>query len=222
MPEQPSATGNSLPSASKKVPAWPLFTAIFLGVCFWGWIFGTPWGNFWWKITIATAVLSGFSLWVNRADLRRDLFFSLRHLTHGVLTAALLYAIFWLGGNLLPYVIPSSETMITAVYASRAALPGWVISLLLIFIIAPAEEIFWRGLVQKYLSALTSPRFGIIVGAMIYALVHLWANNGVLVLAAFVCGIIWGWQYHKSGSLAGPIISHIIWDMAVFIFAPLD
>lgn len=203
------------------VAAWPLFVAVFLSVCFWGWIFGTPWGNFWWKMTAAAVVLSGFSLWVNRADLSLDLCFSLRHAGYGILSAVLLYAVFWLGGELLRGVIPASGDMIAAVYAVRTALPEWAICLLLVFIIAPAEEIFWRGLVQKRLVALTNPRFGLIAGALIYALVHLWAKNGVLLPAAFICGIIWGWQYQRSGSLAGPIISHALWDAAVFIFIPL-
>jgi membrane protease YdiL (CAAX protease family) len=203
------------------VAAWPLFVAVFLGVCFWGWIFGTAWGNFWWKMTAAAVVLSGFSLWINRAVLPRDLCVSLRHAGFGILSAVLLYAVFWVGGELLRRVIPVSGNMIAAVYAVRTALPEWSICLLLVFIIAPAEEIFWRGLVQKRLAALTNPHFGLIVGALIYALVHLWAKNGVLLPAAFVCGIIWGWHYHRSGSLAGPIISHALWDATVFIFIPL-
>ena len=64
--------------------------------------------------------------------------------------------------------------------------------------------------------------FGLILGAVLYALVHLWAKNGVLILAAFVCGLVWGRQYLKNGSLIGVIVSHVLWDITVFIVAPLD
>jgi membrane protease YdiL (CAAX protease family) len=200
---------------------WPLLAAVFLSVCFWGWIFGTSGGNFWWKMTAAGIILSGISLWLNRNDRRRDYDFSLRQAGFGLLNAAALYLIFLAGGELLRLVFPGSGENIGAVYAARTQLPDWQIGVLLAVIIAPAEEIFWRGLIQKRLAALTSPTFGLGLGAVTYALVHLWAGNPVLLVAAFVCGVVWGGLYQHSGSLAGPIISHIVWDITIFLVWPL-
>jgi len=199
----------------------PLLVAVFLAVCLWGWIFGLEWGNFWWKMGVSAAVLAGYSLWINRADLHLDYRFSRRFVGFGILSAVFLYGIFWIGSHLLQHLVPSSRELIGAVYTTKSALPAWVIVLLLAFVIGPAEEIFWRGLVQKYLVAATNQQFGLILGAVLYALVHLWAKNGVLMLAAFVCGLVWGRQYLKSGSLIGVIVSHVLWDIAVFIVVPL-
>ncbi len=199
----------------------PLLAAVFLAVCFWGWIFGLPWGNFWWKMTAAAVVLSSFSLWYNRGALVHDYRVSLRHLGAGLLSAVLLYLIFWFGGELLQLLFPASGEKIGAVYATKSQLPHWLIAVLLVGIIAPAEEIFWRGFIQKRLVAATSPRFGLLLATSIYTLVHLWAGNPVLLLAAFVCGLIWGWLYQRSGSLSGPIFSHVLWDVSIFILLPL-
>ncbi len=211
-----SATGGQSPTS-----LWPLLTAVFLAVCFWGWIFGIDWWNFWWKMTIAGVCLSALSLWVNRGELRREFRFSAHDILLGLLSAVFLYLIFYLGGIVLRTISPVSGDYIGAVYNTKAALPTWAITLLLIIIIAPAEEIFWRGLVQKYFIRATCPNVGLVFGAAIYALVHLWAGNPVLVLAAFVCGLVWGWQYRQNGSLVGVILSHAIWDVAVFIVIPL-
>jgi len=200
----------------------PLLAAVFLAVCFWGWIFGLEWGNFWWKMTSAGVVLSGFSLWFNRRDLRADYCFTFANVGLGVAVAIALYAVFWAGGLFLGILFPGSRELIGSVYATKTALPEWTIALLLVCIIGPAEEIFWRGLVQKHLITATNSNVGLILAALIYALVHLWAKNGVLVLAAFVCGLIWGWLYLQRGSLIPVIVSHALWDVAIFIIAPLD
>lgn len=172
-------------------------------------------------MTASTGILAGISLGINRADLRSEYRLSWSVTGTGILSALILYGIFWVGGHFLRAVFPGSGELISAVYATKAAVPPWVIALLLIFVIGPAEEIFWRGLVQKHLMAATSPGFGLLAGALIYTLVHLWAKNGVLLLAAFVCGLAWGWQYMKNRTLTGVIISHVLWDVAVFIIAPL-
>jgi len=55
----------------------------------------------------------------------------------------------------------------------------------------------------------------------LYAAVHLTSRNPVLVLAALVCGLVWGYQYLKFKSVLANIISHICFDLAVFLFLPL-
>ena len=86
----------------------------------------------------------------------------------------------------------------------------------------PAEEIFWRGYVQNALSKRWSPNVGFIVTTLVYALVHIWSFNFMLVMAALVVGAIWGLAYRlypqKLGAL---IVSHAVWDVAVFVVFPI-
>lgn len=170
----------------------------------------------------ATAFLAAYSLWFNRRDWLKDYRFARWAPALGLGSALLLYLIFWSGGWLLTAVVPASGAAIAAVYAPASILPSWSIVLLLVLLIAPAEEIFWRGLVQKRLVAATGPYFGLILGALFYALVHLWAANMVLVLAALVCGLFWGIMYLKTGSLFPGIISHALWDVLIFVIIPLN
>jgi len=173
MPTQHSPSGDSPDRAHNEISVRPLLAAVFLAVCFWGWIFGLEWGNFWWKMTAAGVILSGFSLWFNRRDVRADYHFTFADVALGVAVAVVLYAVFWAGGLLLGILFPGSREMIGSVYATKTALPEWTIALLLVCIIGPAEEIFWRGRVQKHLIAATNSNVGLILAALIYALVHL-------------------------------------------------
>ena len=98
----------------------------------------------------------------------------------------------------------------------------WLLSILLLILIGPAEEIFWRGYVQNALSKRWNPNTGFIVTTLVYALVHIWSFNFMLVMAALVVGAIWGLAYRlypqKLGTL---IVSHAVWDVAVFVLFPI-
>jgi len=54
----------------------------------------------------------------------------------------------------------------------------------------------------------------------LYALVHVGSGNPMLVLAAAACGFFWGWLYMKTGSALLVIVSHTVWDIAVFLIVP--
>jgi membrane protease YdiL (CAAX protease family) len=61
---------------------------------------------------------------------------------------------------------------------------------------------------------------GLFLVAGLYAAVHLTSRNPVLILAALVCGLVWGYQYLKFKSVLANIVSHILFDLAVFLFFP--
>ena len=62
----------------------------------------------------------------------------------------------------------------------------------MLLLIGPAEEIFWRGYVQRTLSKRWNPNAGFVVATLIYALVHAGSCNFMLVMAALVVGAAWG------------------------------
>ena len=99
---------------------------------------------------------------------------------------------------------------------------AWLLTALMLFLIGPAEEIFWRGYVQKSLQQRWNPNMGFVVTTAIYALVHAGSCNFMLVMAALVAGAAWGLLYRffpeKFGAI---IISHALWDVAVFVWFPI-
>ena len=61
---------------------------------------------------------------------------------------------------------------------------------------------------------------GFLVATFLYTAVHIATGNMVLVFAALVCGLFWGWLYMKYRSMIINVISHTVWDVGVFILLP--
>lgn len=198
-----------------------LIIGIAAAVFSWLLLFGLEITDFWWGMTIAAGLLASWSLVYAGRDRKSMFFFETSHIAWGVLSAFLLYAVFWAGDFLSQIIFDFAAGQIESIYARREQSSIWVIAPLLFFIIAPAEEIFWRGMVQRIFSRRIGSIWGWLAAALIYAVVHLWAANFVLFMAALICGLFWGWIYMRFGSLWPGIISHAIWDILIFLIAPL-
>jgi hypothetical protein len=179
-------------------------------------------GNFWVKIALAAAALALISLVIMGSDERRQLFsVRRRHIWVGVVTAAILYGVFALGKWVLTALLPFSSAEIAEVYALREELSPWLIASLLLFITGPAEEIYWRGFLQRVLVRKIGPMSGLFLAAALYGLAHIWAVNLSLMLAAFVAGVVWGWIFLIERSLVPVIVSHALWSVTIFVLWPL-
>lgn len=173
-------------------------------------------------MTIASGILAIWSIfWAG--DERKSIFaFKPKFILWGVLSAAVLYLIFWLGNIISIQLFPFASGQINAVYANKLQLQNWQIALLLLFWIGPAEEIFWRGMSQRVFSKYFGANTGWVFGAFVYAVVHIWSLNLILIMAALIGGLYWGWIYKRLGSLWPGIISHALWDIAIFLIFPLQ
>ena len=108
------------------------------------------------------------------------------------------------------------------IYELRAQAPKAAIATALALAIGPGEELFWRGLVQRSLQA----RFGRIgaalVASSIYGGIHLVSNNLTLTGAAATAGLFWGSLYVVEQRMAPLIVSHVAWDIWIFLIAPTE
>jgi len=87
-------------------------------------------------------------------------------------------------------------------------------------VIAPAEELFWRGLVNRYLAQRIGDVPGNALGAGLYGAIHLVSGNLTLIGAATVAGGFWSLQHLASNRMAPLIISHVAWDVWIFLVRP--
>jgi membrane protease YdiL (CAAX protease family) len=183
----------------------------------WGW---RP-GGFWMLIAAGTALLGLLGLELRRgwlADpgpLQGD--FAL-----GLGAAVVLYAAFWALRILLPRVWAGGLVQLDVVYGLMTAAPWQLEALLIALVVAPGEELFWRGLVLPGLAErVPRPWMAVVGAAVIYGAAHLFSGDVVLALAALGGGLAWGALYQKTGRLAPVIVSHVLWDLAVLLFFPL-
>lgn len=180
--------------------------------------------DFWWSMSAVLAGLLVFGTaldrgWINR--IFREIHIGpARKILLGVLSAALLYAVFFAGNALSRIFLPFAGDGIHQVYSFKSGASSLRIAVLMSLLIGPGEELFWRGFLQRRWQI----RFGTVTGFFLstglYTLVHVPSGNPMLVLAAGVCGLFWGWLYLRFHSVLLLVVSHTLWDLAVFLLLP--
>lgn len=183
--------------------------------------FAVPVGNFWVKITCSASLLAAVGLISSRRELKTLFAFKWSHVVVGVVAALVLYGVFAIGKVVSSYMFSFAPGQIQSVYATKTQLHPVVIGLLLVFVMGPAEEIYWRGFVQRVLVERYGAWAGVLGAAAIYTLVHVVSWNFMLVVAAAVCGLFWGVLFHRQKNLIPLIISHSLWDLTIFVLFPM-
>lgn len=194
-----------------------LFTALFsfqhLGpLDFWWWLSGN-------LFILLLVIFLGDREY--RAHIREDF----KHNTQkkilwGIASAFLLYGIFWFGKLAIGWVIPQALPSIGDVYQFKNSASPTRIFFLMLLVIGPGEELFWRGFLQRNLQKHLNPWTGFLLATLLYSAIHLPTGNLVLVAAALVCGLFWGFIYLRTNSLLVIIFSHTLWDILVILLLP--
>lgn len=201
-----------------------LVFTIVLAAVLWAVMFSpltAPYVNFWWMMTASALTLSILSTCFNRGWWHA-VRFGWGEVLAGVGIAAALWGIFWTGDKVSSWLFDFARPQVDLIYGMKEGESLWLLSLLMLVLIGPAEEIFWRGYVQRTLSARWSPDAGFAVTTLVYALVHAASCNFMLVMAALVAGVVWGGLYRLFPQRLGAIIvSHAVWDVAVFVWFPI-
>lgn len=140
----------------------------------------------------------------------------------GLASAAGLYGIFQAGDRMARRIMPAGDREIAGIYELRAAAPRAAIAAALAGVIGPGEELFWRGLVQGRLMQRFGRLRGTLIASSIYGGVHLVSENLTLTGAAATAGLFWGALYAREQRMAPLIISHITWDIWIFLVAPTE
>jgi len=186
----------------------------------------SPWTaphlNFWWAMLCSALILIALSAAFGR-DWRPQLRPSLRAVAIGLVSAVALWGVFYLGHLLATALFAFAQPQVGAIYGMRDGSSHLWIALLLLFVVGPAETIFWQGLVQRQLMARRGDLAGFALTTLIYSLVHVWSFNLMLLLAAAVCGAFWGalYMWLKPRNLWPLLVSHAVWDVMVFILFPI-
>lgn len=185
----------------------------------------SPWTaphvNFWIMMTCSGLALTAYSTWAQKGWWK-DIKLDASNIILGIALAAALWGIFWIGDKLSSLMFDFARPQVNLIYGMKEGENPWVLTFLMLFIIGPAEEIFWRAYIQKNFSKRWNPNIGFIVTTLVYSLVHISKFNFMLIMAAMVAGIVWGLAYRFFPERLGAIIiSHAIWDCAVFIWFPI-
>ena len=177
--------------------------------------------NFWWMMTGSASILAMFASMFNSGWWKK-ISLTPSNIIFGIGIAITLWGIFWIGDKLSQLLFHFARPQVDQIYGMKDGESTWLLTALMLFLIGPAEEIFWRGYIQQQLSMRWNPNVGFIITTAIYALVHASSFNFMLTMAALVAGFVWGLLYRfYPEKLGAIIISHALWDVAVFIWFPI-
>ncbi|RBP95013.1 hypothetical protein DFO70_10343 [Cytobacillus firmus] len=140
-------------------------------------------------------------------------------ISYGALSGFLLYGLFWAGYSLFEIFNLPLVNQVEKLYGRFSPSFIWHY-IVLILIIVPGEEVFWRGFVQKRLMKHTTVKLSIILSSLLYSSVHLYSGYWMLAFAALIAGLFWGWLYAWKRSIPLVIVSHLIFDLLLFVLLP--
>ncbi|GAC1443222.1 MAG: hypothetical protein NVSMB55_16270 [Mycobacteriales bacterium] len=184
------------------------FAATFLG----------PKSRFWQRMTRTGLMLGGAALAAD-ADLRAARP-KPKDVVTGAAIAAALYGVFAVGDRLARVIMPNGADDIGEVYQLRTLRPKGEIAARLAGIIGPAEELYWRGLLQSELTRRYGPVKGALAATAAYGGVHVCTRNPTLIGAATVAGGGWSALSAAGVSMPALVISHVLWDIWIFLVQP--
>lgn len=151
--------------------------------------------------------------------------------SRGFGAAALLFGVSWGFTKLVAPAGSDRESWLARLYLqlgdpSMLRKNVWVVVLVLL-VMAIAEEIVWRGLVTSLLAEVVGARRAWVWAAVLYSVAHiptLWALkdpvagwNPVLPAAALGCGLVWGYLARRFERLFPSIFSHVLFDWTVLM-----
>jgi membrane protease YdiL (CAAX protease family) len=180
--------------------------------------FRGPRERFWPRMTGTGLVLGTLALAAD-PDLRRTRIRG-RDVPLGAASAAGLYAIFRVGDRMARKIMPTGGEDIDEVYALRSLRPAGELAARLTLIIGPAEELFWRGLVQRRLAARLGRWRGGAAAAVAYGGAHVSTGNLTLTGAAATAGAYWSALAAAGMPMGALIVSHVVWDVWIFLVRP--
>ena len=180
--------------------------------------FNGPRERFWQRMTRTGLVRGGWALLTSRPSRRVGV--GPWRILAGLLSAAGLYLTFAVGDRFARRYVPGGDAQIRDIYTLRTLRPRPEIATRLALVIGPAEEVFWRGLVQTELMRRYGRWPGAALAAAAYGGVHVTTGNFTLFGAAGIAGAHWCALYAAGVPLGALVVSHVAWDVWIFLVQP--
>ncbi|RNF38514.1 CPBP family intramembrane glutamic endopeptidase [Planococcus salinus] len=172
---------------------------------------------FWYMYSFALLVLISFAIVYGMIF---DEMVTWKSLIYGIGYGTVIYAIVAAGFQLLQLFPVNIEQSVESFLSAFAPTSIWHY-LLLMFIIVPGEEFFWRGFVQQKLKQYLPTSFAILVASVLFGLALALGGFWPGMLAAIVAGAILGILYEWKKSMPAIIVTHLVMIVLLFLILPL-
>jgi membrane protease YdiL (CAAX protease family) len=100
---------------------------------------------------------------------------------------------------------------------------GFVVFALFVAVGAPiAEELFFRGLLQRSLQRFLPGALGIVAAAVLFGVAHVGSTEGAALPALVIFGVVLGVLYDRTGRLGPGIVAHMTFNSITVIQLALN
>lgn len=172
---------------------------------------------FWYMYTFSILVLMSIAMLYTKI---LDEMPTWKSLIYGLVFGGLIYALIAGGFQLMQWSPLTVEKSVRSFLNTNAPASIWHY-LLLMFLIVPGEEIFWRGFVQQELKKYMSLKWTILLSSALFALAIGISGFWLGALAGLAAGLVLGGLYEWKRSMPLLIITHLVMIVLLFLIAPL-
>lgn len=174
--------------------------------------------TFWYFYSFTILFLMGVSLlYAKVEDEVQTLEYLLLGVGYGTLTYFLFAASYWLI-DVIPFL---SVAPIHRFLETFGPTTIWHF-ILLFFIIAPAEEFFWRGFVQQYFKKYLPTFYAVLAASVLFSISLLVGGFIYGALAGLFSGLLWGLLYEWKKSMPLLIVTHSTALILLFLVLPIE
>lgn len=172
---------------------------------------------FWYFYTFTILFLMSIAFYYAKIE---DELKTFQYFILGIIFGTLTYILMLVGYKLID-IAPFTSTKSVDAFVTKFGPSTIWHYLLLLLIIAPGEELFWRGFIQQQLKKYLSPTYAIIVSAALFGFSLIFSGFWYVMLGAFVAGLVFGLLYEWKKSMPLIILAHITMLVLLLLVFPL-
>lgn len=95
-----------------------------------------------------------------------------------------------------------------------------IASIIIIISTGLAEELFFRGILQRNAEKLLGNVFGLLYASLLFTFLHIGWNSSLDMIFVFVVALFYGFVFQKTRSIVGITVSHGLSNIILFIIMP--
>lgn len=180
-----------------------------------------PWVNFWWVLSISSVLISILAGHFH-PEWTLDLDVDKKNISIGVALAVLLSLLCHGGGQWVAACLPESQVCLDRIHLFYSDSVYWLLSIFLLLLMGQAEEIFWRGYIQRVFSERWGANAGYLLTSVLFTSMYVWTFNWVLVAGVFLLSLVWGGLCRLDPRWLSPVmLSHALLNVLLFVLFPI-
>ena len=175
---------------------------------------------FWYSLASTGVMLAALAFfWGGSVMKKRDFRFS--DLIIGIGGGSLLYILSVATAWILERLFPLYGKQITEIYSWAEGSNLTVLVLMIILLVGPGLEVFWRGMMTNWLISAWNVKWGVILSVFAATFVYLPSLSLTLICAGLLLSIVCTALYAWRKTPVAPAVAHAVWLLAVVVFFPL-